>query len=71
MSSFPFWPCFVTKSPTGKYRREGPSGKASYHVQFFNWNDESGWVNAVIEFDGLDSFKKIAGKCIYRVHVIV
>jgi len=62
MSGFPFWPCFVTKSPTGQYRREGPSGKASYHVQFFNWNDESGWVNAVIEFDGLDSFKKIAAK---------
>ena len=62
MSGFPFWPCFVTKSPTSQYRREGPSGKASYHVQFFNWNDESGWVNAVIEFDGLDSFKKIAGK---------
>lgn len=62
MSGFPFWPSFVTKSPTGQYRREGPSGKASYHVQFFNWNDESGWVNAVIEFDGLDSFKKIAAK---------
>jgi len=62
MSGFPFWPSFVTKSPAGQYRREGPSGKASYHVQFFNWNDESGWVNAVIEFDGLDSFKKIAAK---------
>ena len=35
-SGFPFWPCFVTKSPNGKYRREGPSGKASYHMQFFN-----------------------------------
>jgi len=62
MSGFPFWASFVTKSPLGQYRREGPSGKASYHVQFFNWNDESGWVNAVIEFDGLDSFKKIAAK---------
>merc|ERR1719431_2028543 len=62
MSGFPFWPSFVTKSPTGQFRKEGPSGKASYHVQFFNWNDESGWVNAVIEFDGLDSFKKIAAK---------
>jgi len=62
MSGFPFWPSFVTKSPTGQFRKEGASGKASYHVQFFNWNDESGWVNAVIEFDGLDSFKKIAAK---------
>jgi len=62
MSGFPFWPSFVTKSPQGNYKREMPSGKASYHVQFFNWNDESGWVNAVLEFDGLDSFKKIAAK---------
>ena len=62
MPGFPFWPSFVTKSPTGQFRKEIPSGKTSYHVQFFNWNDESGWVNSVIKFDGLDSFKEIAGK---------
>ena len=62
MSGFPFWPSFVTKSPQGVCKKPGPNGKQSYHVQFFNWNDESGWVNAVLEFDGLDSFKKIAGK---------
>ena len=62
MSGFPFWPCFVTKSPQGLSKKPGPNGKQSYHVQFFNWNDESGWVNAVLEFDGLDSFKKIAGR---------
>lgn len=62
MQGFPFWPSFVTKSPQGLYKKEAPGGKTSYHVQFFNWNDESGWVNAVLEFDGLDSFKKIAGK---------
>ena len=62
MSGFPFWPSFVTKSPQGVCKKPGPNGKLSYHVQFFNWNDESGWVNAVLEFDGLDSFKKIAGK---------
>ena len=62
MSGFPFWPSFVTKSPQGVCKKPGPNGKMSYHVQFFNWNDESGWVNAVLEFDGLDSFKKIAGK---------
>jgi len=62
MSGFPFWPSFVTRSPQGVFKRDLPSGKKSYHVQFFNWNDESGWVNAVQEFDGLDSFKKIAAK---------
>ena len=62
MSGFPFWPSFVTRSPQGLCKKPGPNGKQSYHVQFFNWNDESGWVNAVLEFDGLDSFKKIAGK---------
>ena len=62
MSGFPFWPSFVTKSPAGQYKKVGSNGKANYHVQFFNWNDESGWVNAVLEFDGIDSFKKIAGK---------
>ena len=44
-------------------RREGKvPGKPLYHVQFFNWNDESGWVNATLEFDGLDQFKKLANK---------
>jgi len=62
MAGFPFWSSFVTKSPQGQYRREGANGKMSYHVQFFNWNDESGWVNTVLEFDGLDSFKKLAAK---------
>jgi len=62
MSGFPFWPSFVTKSPQGQYRKPGPNGKQCYHVQFFNWNDESGWVTAALEFEGLDSFKKIAAK---------
>ena len=61
MSGFPFWPSFVTRSPQGQYKKMGSNGKANYHVQFFNWNDESGWVNAVLEFDGLDSFKAVAG----------
>ena len=62
MSGFPFWPSFVTKSPQGPYKKVGANGKATYHVQFFNWNDESGWVNAALEFEGLDAFKKIAAK---------
>ena len=62
MHGFPYWPAFITRSPQGLYRREGKAKKFLYHVQFFNWNDESGWCNSVLEFDGLDQFKKIAGK---------
>ena len=62
MAGFPFWPCFVTRSPQGQYCRDAGKGRMSYHVQFFNWNDESGWVNSALEFDGLESFKKIAAK---------
>lgn len=62
MAGFPFWPCFVTRSPQGQYCRDGGKGRMSYHVQFFNWNDESGWVNSALEFDGLEPFKKIAAK---------
>ena len=64
MSGYPFWPSFVTKSPQGQYKKLGPNGKANFHVQFFNWNDESGWVNAALEFEGLEAFKKIAGEFI-------
>ena len=38
------------QEPHRAVQEGGPSGKASYHVQFFKLNDESGWVNAVIEF---------------------
>merc|ERR1719376_121495 len=62
MPGFPFWPCFVTRSPQGQYCKDAGKGRMSYHVQFFNWNDESGWVNSALEFDGLESFKKIAAK---------
>jgi hypothetical protein len=62
MPGFPFWPCFVTRSPQGQYCKDGGKGKMMYHVQFFNWNDESGWVNTAMEFDGLPSFKKLAAK---------
>lgn len=62
MPGFPFWPAFVTRSPEGPYRKEQANGKASHHVQFFGWNDESGWVTTALEFDGLDAFKAIAAK---------
>jgi hypothetical protein len=43
MSGFPYWPCFVTKSPDGDHKRS-IGKRAEYHAQFFNWNDESGWI---------------------------
>ena len=55
MSGFPHWPGFVTKSPRGIFKKEG---NTSYHVQFFNWNAESGWVNSIVKFYGVDHFKK-------------
>ena len=62
MAGFPFWASPVTRSPQGQYCRDAGKGKVSYHVQFFNWNDESEWVQSVIEFDSLEPFKKLAAK---------
>jgi len=62
MPGFPFWPAFVTRSPQNIYRKELTNGKVSHHVQFFGWNDESGWVSTALEFDGLEAFKMIAAK---------
>jgi len=61
MPGFPFWPCFVTESPEGRHCRGGKGGLA-YHVQFFNWNDESGWVTKLLVFNGLADFKALAEK---------
>jgi len=48
----------------GEYRKEGATAatKPSFHVQFFGWNDESGWVTSVVEFDGLEAFQQLGGK---------
>lgn len=62
MPGFPFWPAFVTRSPEGSYNRVLANGKTTSHVQFFGWNDESGWVTTVLEFEGLESFKAVAGE---------
>jgi len=58
MKGFPHWPAFITESPIGLFKKEGKlNGKSSYHVQFFNWNNESGWVDSIVRFDGVDQFK--------------
>ena len=62
MPGFPYWPAFVTRSPENVYRRELANGKASFHVQFFGWNDESGWVSTALEFEGLEAFQSLAAK---------
>jgi len=62
MPGFPFWPSFITRNPENQFKRE-KNGKAySFHVQFFGWNDESGWASSVLPFNGLDAFKAIAAK---------
>ena len=62
MPGFPFWPSFITRNPENQFKRE-KNGKAySFHVQFFGWNDESGWASSVLPFNGIDAFKAIAGE---------
>jgi len=62
MPGFPFWPSFITRNPENQFKRE-KNGKAySFHVQFFGWNDESGWASSVLPFNGIDAFKAIAAK---------
>jgi len=52
-----YWACFVTKSPDGVFKKAKGKG-FMYHVQFFNWNDESGWVDqAKYELITLAAFK--------------
>merc|ERR1712223_1985806 len=62
MPGFPYWPCFVTKCPdTGEYRRMyDASRRCDYHVQFFNWNNESGWVRNTQPWCTLEEFQEIA-----------
>ena len=62
LPGFPYWPCFVTKCPdTGEYRRlyEGYK-RCDYHVQFFNWNNESGWVRKTKPWCTIEEFQAMA-----------
>ncbi len=61
MCGFPYWPCFITKNPDGEYKRKRGKG-TSYHVQFFNWNDESGWVSKILPWCSLEEFKQQADR---------
>ena len=62
MKGFSYWPCFITKSPGGQFRRgHGISAKRmEYHAQFFNWNNESAWVSKAIPWLSLEEYKRRA-----------
>ena len=59
MSGFPFWPCFITKSPTGVHQRVFGKRK-QFHAQFFNWNNESGWVSSTLPWCSIEEYHKQA-----------
>ncbi|CAB4058958.1 MSH6 [Lepeophtheirus salmonis] len=63
MAGFPYWPCFVTRSSDGDYIREAKN-KISVHVQFFNWNDESGWVTKTMPWCSVAEFRRFAKEAI-------
>lgn len=55
MSGFPYWPCFVTKGPDGDIKRVFGK-RIEYHAQFFNWNNESGWVASSMPWCPIDQY---------------
>ena len=67
MPGFPFWPGFITRNPENIYTREKNGKVNSYHVQFFGWNDESGWASTVLPFNGLEAFKALGGNMLFLV----
>jgi len=62
MPGFPWWPSFVTRNPENIYKKPVAKGKLQYHVQFFGWNDESGWVTSVMSFEGIEVFNAMKAK---------
>ena len=55
MSGFPFWPCFITRSPDGDFKRTYGK-RVEYHAQFFNWNNESGWVTGSMQWCPINDY---------------
>ena len=74
MAGFPYWPCFVTKSPGGDLNRVFGKRK-EYHAQFFNWNNESGWVCGAKPWCPIDQYQKKAkvscpkGTQLFEIHL--
>ena len=61
MAGFPYWPCFVTQSPEGEFRKDhAKRGGINFHVQFFNWNDESAWVTSFMPWCPIDEYQSKA-----------
>ena len=57
MAGFPYWPCFVTKSPTGGDFKRVFGKRKEYHAQFFNWNNESGWVSGAMPWCPINEYQ--------------
>lgn len=62
MAGFPYWPCFVTQSPEGRIRKESNKRGLEYYAQFFNWNNESGWIRKAMPWKSLEEFQALARK---------
>ncbi|TRY62839.1 hypothetical protein TCAL_14314 [Tigriopus californicus] len=62
MAGFPYWPCFVTQSPEGQIRKESSKRGLEYYAQFFNWNNESGWIRKAMPWKSLEEFQTLARK---------
>jgi len=62
MPGFPWWPSFITRNPDNIFKKPVAKGKLQYHVQFFGWNDESGWVSSVMSFEGIEVFNDMRAK---------
>ena len=59
MPGFPYWPCFITKSPSGIWKKT-IGRRQEYHAQFFNWNNESGWISNALPWCSVEEYHKEA-----------
>ena len=59
MPGFPYWPCFITKSPSGVWKK-AIGRRHEYHAQFFNWNNESGWISNAMPWCSVEDYHKEA-----------
>ena len=56
MSGFPYWPCFVTRSPVSGEMSRTYGKREETHAQFFNWNNESGWIQSLLPWCSMNEY---------------
>jgi len=56
MSGFPYWPCFVTRSPVSGEMSRTYGKREESHAQFFNWNNESGWIQSLLPWCSMNEY---------------